>query len=207
MGNPLSRDTGEFASGQSVASPARSGGVHGARPGLQAATVPATDNRQLRGGEDAEMEAQLQAEPGADAANEGEVEDEDPVFIAEEEAAGCLEGLAFVCNAPQMAPGTRASVEMPDGTEVLLVRLSLAQRHREFPQLPVDATPEWLAIDNTCAHKSGRLCEGDIEEVGTCARGSHVDGGRVAGLCVLCPRHRKKVCAMTGWRPAASHRG
>lgn len=137
------------------------------------------------------MDAQWRAEPGADADEDDE--DEGPVFIAEEEAAGCSEGLAFVCNAPQVAPGTRASVEMPDGTEVLLVRLTAAQRRREFPQLPLDAAPEWLAIDNTCAHKSGRLCAGDIEEVGTCARGSHMDGGRVAGLCVLCPRHRKKV--------------
>ena len=42
--------------------------------------------------------------------------------------------------------------------------------------------PEIFAIDNLCPHKKGDMSTGDIEEAGD----SH-------GLCVKCPRHRKKM--------------
>ena len=46
-----------------------------------------------------------------------------------------------------------------------------------------DAVPPQIhAIDNLCPHKQGDMSTGDIEDAG----GAH-------GLCVKCPRHRKKM--------------
>lgn len=43
-----------------------------------------------------------------------------------------------------------------------------------------------------CGHGAGLLSSGDIEELGSCALGTRLDGSKQAGLCVRCPKHRAK---------------
>mmetsp|Transcript_13691 Transcript_13691/g.43755 ORF Transcript_13691/g.43755 Transcript_13691/m.43755 type:complete len:906 (-) Transcript_13691:33-2750(-) len=114
------------------------------------------------------------------------------LFLARTKSVACPPGYAFAFSEKQVPYGEYATVEQPDSSEVLVYRLTPTERATVFPALSLSAAPEFLAIDNICAHKSARLVDGDIEEVGECARGCHLDGSKIAGLCVLCPRHRKK---------------
>jgi nitrite reductase/ring-hydroxylating ferredoxin subunit len=48
------------------------------------------------------------------------------------------------------------------------------------------------AINNRCAHKRAKLSLGDIEDLGQCGAGAHMDGSTVGGLSVRCPKHQQK---------------
>jgi nitrite reductase/ring-hydroxylating ferredoxin subunit len=59
---------------------------------------------------------------------------------------------------------------------------------------------EFYAMSNECAHKQASLCEGDIEDIAVSCKlasglltGAYADDGQQPpGLCVRCPKHRKK---------------
>lgn len=82
------------------------------------------------------------------------------MFLAETQVVDCPPGTAFAFHERRLAPGRIASVELPSGAEIIVYRLTPIQRASEFPDVPIDVAPEFLALDNTCAHKSARLCEG-----------------------------------------------
>eukprot|EP01001_Neometanema_parovale_P005366 NODE_1878_length_1580_cov_33.048730_g1788_i0.p1 GENE.NODE_1878_length_1580_cov_33.048730_g1788_i0~~NODE_1878_length_1580_cov_33.048730_g1788_i0.p1 ORF type:complete len:471 (+),score=80.54 NODE_1878_length_1580_cov_33.048730_g1788_i0:61-1413(+) len=48
------------------------------------------------------------------------------------------------------------------------------------------------AIDNVCPHKQASLLKGDIEDLGAEVSKLSGDGSAAGGLCLRCPKHRKK---------------
>jgi NAD(P)H-flavin reductase/nitrite reductase/ring-hydroxylating ferredoxin subunit len=51
---------------------------------------------------------------------------------------------------------------------------------------------QWHAISDVCAHKEASLHKGDIEDLPSCHLSSRDDKSKPPGLCVKCPKHRKK---------------
>jgi nitrite reductase/ring-hydroxylating ferredoxin subunit len=49
-----------------------------------------------------------------------------------------------------------------------------------------------VAVGDACCHKTASLCRGDIEDLGPAVAAAVGDGSAAGGLCLRCPKHRKK---------------
>lgn len=84
----------------------------------------------------------------------------------------------FVTNAEDLKPGESMLVKIPNAGKVAVFR---------------HASGDFYALNDKCAHGKGQLSQGDIEDLGRCAMGTHVDGSSIGGPCVRCPKHRSKM--------------
>ena len=73
--------------------------------------------------------------------------------------------------------GEMRAVTLASGDEVMVVTVSGG----------------WFAISNACVHKDASLSRGDIEDLGP-TLGAAVGDNSGSGLCVKCPKHRRKFC-------------
>ncbi|KAK3276468.1 hypothetical protein CYMTET_15456 [Cymbomonas tetramitiformis] len=84
----------------------------------------------------------------------------------------------YVARAEDLQAGSSISVAVPKAGAVAVFRHSDGKLY---------------ALSDRCAHGSGQLSLGDMEDLGRCAMGTHKNGSKVGGPCVRCPRHRSKM--------------
>ena len=49
-----------------------------------------------------------------------------------------------------------------------------------------------VAVNDSCCHKDAKMSKGDIEDLGMSVSAAVGDGSDVGGVCLRCPKHRKK---------------
>ena len=76
-----------------------------------------------------------------------------------------------------LSPNVPKKVVLPGGDAVAVVRL-------EDDQV--------VAVGDACCHKAASMSSGDIEDLGSVVSTTIGDGSSVGGVCIRCPKHRKK---------------